>query len=105
MRAKLIKVDNTRYYNLENEKGILIGTTFEFKNDVGENLYSLSLKNCQAVELGVDLDTLVLSFYPKTEWDVEIIMGDPIGIGDKYTPDTKPMLNENGCLILKRIKE
>jgi hypothetical protein len=32
-------------------------------------------------------------------------MGDPIGIGDKYTPDTKPKLDENGCLILKRIKE
>jgi hypothetical protein len=25
----------------------------------------------------------------QTEWDVEIVMGDPIGIGDKYTPDTK----------------
>ena len=41
----------------------------------------------------------------QTEWDVEIVMGDPIGIGDKYTPDTKPKLDENGCLILKRIKE
>ena len=40
----------------------------------------------------------------QTEWEVEIVMGDPIGIGDKYTPDTKPKLDENGCLILKRIK-
>ena len=62
----------------------------------------LSLKNCQAIECCVDLDTLVLSFYPKTEWDVEIIMGDPIGIGDKYTPDTKPKLDADGCLVLKR---
>ena len=38
----------------------------------------------------------------QTEWDVEIVMGDPIGISDKYTPDTKPKLDENGCLILKR---
>ena len=41
----------------------------------------------------------------QTEWDVEIVMGDPIGIGDKYTPDTKPKLDADGCLILKRIKE
>ena len=38
----------------------------------------------------------------QTEWDVEIVMGDPIGIGDKYTPDTKPKLDADGCLILKR---
>jgi hypothetical protein len=38
----------------------------------------------------------------QTEWDVEIEMGDPIGIGDKYTPDTKSKLDEDGCLILKR---
>lgn len=37
----------------------------------------------------------------QTEWDVEIVMGNPIGIGDKYTPDTKPKLDEDGCLILK----
>ena len=38
----------------------------------------------------------------QTEWDVEIVMGDPIGIGDKYTPDTKPKLDAAGCIILKR---
>ena len=38
----------------------------------------------------------------QTEWDVEIVMGDPIGIGDKYTPDTKPKLDADGCLLLKR---
>lgn len=38
----------------------------------------------------------------QTEWNVEIVMGDPIGIGDKYTPDTKPKLDEDGFLILKR---
>jgi len=41
----------------------------------------------------------------QTEWDVEIVMGDPIGIGDKYTPDIKPKLDEDGCIILKKIKE
>ena len=38
----------------------------------------------------------------QTEWDVEIGMEDSIGIGDKYTPDTKPKLNADGCIILKR---
>jgi hypothetical protein len=46
----------------------------------------------------------IIQSLQQTEWDVEIVMGDPIGIGDKYTPDTKPKLDENGCLILKRIR-
>ena len=49
-------------------------------------------------------DELIQSLQ-QTEWDVEIEMGDPIGISDKYTPDTKPKLDENSCLILKRVKE
>ena len=98
MRAKLIKRD-VNFYSLKVD-GIVMATSNGMLVD-----YRLSLKNCQSVELGVDLDTLVLSFYPKTEWGVEIVMGDSIGIGDKYTPDTKPKLDENGCLILKRIKE
>jgi hypothetical protein len=39
----------------------------------------------------------------KLEWDVEIVMNEPIGIGDKYTPDNFPQLDADGCLILKRI--
>lgn len=58
MKAKLIKIDNT-IYNLENEKGILIGSTFEFKTDVGDNLHRLSFKNCEAIANGYDLDELV----------------------------------------------
>jgi hypothetical protein len=98
MRAKLIKREDN-FYSLKVD-GIVMATSNGMLVD-----YRLSLKNCQAIECCVGLDTLVLSFYPKTEWDVEIVMGDPIGIGDKYTPDTKPKLDENGCLILKRIKE
>ena len=51
------------------------------------------------------INKLINSRLQQTEWDVEIVMGDPIGIGDKYTPDTKPKLDADGCLILKRIKE
>jgi hypothetical protein len=38
-----------------------------------------------------------------TEIEVEIVMGDPIGITDNYTPDTFPKLDENNCLILKKL--
>ena len=39
----------------------------------------------------------------QTEWDVEIEMQPSIGLGDKYTPDNYPQLDENKYLILKRI--
>ena len=52
---------------------------------------------------GGDLaSTHIIESLQQTEFDVEIVMGDPIGIGDKYTPDTKPKLDADGCLILKR---
>ena len=99
---KLIKVgEHYDLYHRIAEENLIIG--FASTDNTFEN--KLSLKNCQEIECCVDLDALILSFYPKTEWDVEIVMGDPIGIGDKYTPDTKPKLDENGCIILKRIKE
>jgi len=37
-----------------------------------------------------------------TEIEVEIVMGDSIGISDLYTPDNKPKLDSEGCLILKK---
>ena len=53
---------------------------------------------------GGDLaSTHIIESLQQTEFDVEIVMGDPIGIGDKYTPDTKPKLDADGCLILRKI--
>jgi hypothetical protein len=95
MKAILYKRDDD-FYSLKVD-GIVMATSNGMLVD-----YRLSLKNCQAIECCVDLDTLVLSFYPKTEWDVEIEMEDSIGIGDKYTPEPKPLLDSEGCLILKR---
>jgi len=43
------------------------------------------------------------SLLQQTEIEVAIVMEDSIGIGDKYTPEPKPPLDENGCLILKKI--
>lgn len=125
MEAKLIKkVDsnngNDIYYSLI-IKEKCIGTTHNlFNKEMKENngdvfLNKLSLKNCQEIELGVDLDTLVLSFYPKTEWDVEMQMicphpEDTYVCGIQYGcdedgcnhPNQAPLLDADGCLILKR---
>ena len=157
MKAKLYKVENTFYLKV----GETILGTSSNPNLSASIRYSLSLKNCQEIELGYDLDELIdkycrgnskieddfikkgfqkalevnsdkrftfkemvdcwnkaLNFQEhketlgdhmkslqQTEFSVEIVMGDPIGISDKYTPDTKPKLDENSCLILKRIKE
>jgi hypothetical protein len=48
------------------------------------------------------LQECIKSLQQPTEIEVEIVMGDSIGIGDKYTPDNFPKLDEDGCLILKR---
>ena len=47
-------------------------------------------------------DKLDMHNQQPTEIEVEIVM-ESIGIGDKYTPDPKPKLDSEGCLILKKI--
>jgi hypothetical protein len=47
-------------------------------------------------------EKLLKSIQP-IEIEVEIVMGDSIGISDLYTPDNKPKLDSEGCLILKKI--
>lgn len=66
MKAKLIKNNSNGWvhYYLKNENGITIGTTkYPFPPELnriakskGVELVKLSLKNCQAIELGYDLD-------------------------------------------------
>ena len=51
MKGKLIKTDVN--YILEDDKGFVIASTSLKKEGL-----SLSLKNCQAIELGYDLDEL-----------------------------------------------
>jgi hypothetical protein len=53
MKGKLIKTDVN--YILEDDKGVVIAST-SLKRVEG---LSLSLKNCQAIELGYDLDELI----------------------------------------------
>jgi hypothetical protein len=162
MKAKLIKSDIQ--YRLHNEEGIVIATSLENGK--------LSIKNCQAIANGYDLDELAEKHYgvhikhghteedslqrkidfilgfvsalkilgdkkfseddlrlamhfgkfgetnnqtttigfikslQQTEWDVEIVIGTTnirYDGGSYITANPKPKLDENGCLILKRI--
>ncbi len=45
---------------------------------------------------------IIQSLQQPTEIDVEITMETSIGISDKYTPEPKPLLDKQGCLILKK---
>ena len=99
MKAKLIKKKDG-WYNLYQDN-IGIGSTHSELQG-----YKLSLKNCQAIECGYDLD----------EWEVEIEMicphpQDTYRCGLEYGcdedgcnhPNQVPYLDADGCLILKRI--
>jgi hypothetical protein len=57
MKAKLIKVDRG-YYNLEDEKGNVIGTSYEFRTSVGDFTYKLSTKKCDEIFGIIDVEKL-----------------------------------------------
>jgi hypothetical protein len=69
MKARLIKssFDGWNHYYLKNENGDTIGTTkhpflpemIQMAKGKGIELIRLSLKNCQTIELGYDLDELI----------------------------------------------
>ena len=188
MRAKIFKTNKCDYILVDStkevyEEGYVIGTSRE------SDAFRLSIKNCQMIERGYDLEELVEEIYPenniksrydlnshlserigfragfkkcleilgdkrfsekeltmlfayghqigmnsvlaiqsqhspqpmpkpdsdrlrdefiqsvqKKEWDVEVEM-EEVAIGDKYTPEPKPKLDEDGCLILRPIKK
>jgi hypothetical protein len=107
---KLIKTHDG--YILEDAKKNTIGQTFgKFKGK------KLSIKNCQEIERGYDLDELVEQEVILNEWNVEIetqrkvvstrvIGSNPKikGSGDVIKSyEAVPKLDVDGCLILKRI--
>lgn len=126
MKGKLIKSEHHGYI-LEDYKGNLLATISD-----NDSIYKLSLKNCEAVFNGYDLDEMACvwhkneyGFIPQlqvikayiagfqkalelvehrlskeTEWQVEIVMDI---CGDKVYAVPEPALDEQGCLILKRI--
>jgi hypothetical protein len=176
MKAKLIKHTEPDFYFITNQDGSTFATTDDWHFKHTKGCYKLSVKNCQVIEKGYDLENMAdlygakikgnvdfklganqgfeegflkslellgdkkftkddmikfmqfiirteelentssvsvntANYYlekfceqtQKLEWDVEIVMNEPIGIGDKYTPDNFPQLDADGCLILKRI--
>ena len=62
MEAKLIKVENTFYLK---QDGTILGTS-SYPNLSTSIRYSLSLKNCEAIANGYDLDELAESLYLKS---------------------------------------
>ena len=62
MKAKLIKVDKG-YYNLEDEKGNVLGTSYQFNSTVGDVLkYKLSKQNCDEIFGVVDVEKLAKEY-------------------------------------------
>ena len=60
MKAKLIKVDKG-YYNLEDKKGNVLGTSYQFNSSVGDVLkYKLSKQNCDEIFGVVDVEKLAI---------------------------------------------
>ena len=106
MEGKLIKTDGTYILSVNEYKDEIFAIADT--NKVHElNKHKLSLKNCEAIENGYDLDELT-----QTEWDVKIEMENSLTNGYKNQPDniigfiaeykSVPKLDEDGCLILKR---
>ena len=65
MEAKLIKVENTFYLK---QDGTILGTS-SYPNLSASIRYSLSLKNCKAIENGYDLDELADENY-QNFWNI-----------------------------------
>jgi hypothetical protein len=122
MKGKLYKTNNDTYILVDPtketyDKGYLLGTSRE--SDVNK----LFIKNCQAIERDNPTEEYILEVNgdgwddhlykgkrKQTEWDVEIEMepyhdGEFVDDGKThiFEPKWKPLLDENGCLILKRL--
>jgi hypothetical protein len=121
MKGKLIKTDVN--YLLEDDKGVVVTST-----STKEGINGLSKQNCDEIFGVVDVEKLAeesvpdgfrtiwkngfneaMELYQPTEIEVEIEMEclDPNcdGINKKGVciPGDKPKLDENGCLVLKKL--
>ncbi len=108
MVAKLCISENGNYYLVHKDKsayepGFMIGSSFErlYEND---GIYKLSLKNCEAIKNDI------IKSIKQTEWIVEIEMepyhdGNFVDDGHTHIIEVKsrPALDDDGCIILKRI--
>jgi hypothetical protein len=90
MKVRLIKmfVDGWKHYYLKNEEGRTIGSTNHpfppesllLANHYGITLQKLSYNNCEAIELGYDLNQLAEQEFP---YDFDIPLFETLGITQK----------------------
>ena len=132
MKAKLIKTVTDNYIIIDSTKefygeGYILGTT------VVSDAPRLSLKNCQAIERGYDLENMADFYGAEVKGSVDFKLGANQGFedgfqkalelmehrlsketewqvevvmdicGDRVYAVPEPALDADGCLILKRI--
>ena len=78
MEAKLIKENN--FYKLIKDNTVLVKINTNEPIDIHYSFGELSLKNCQAIELGYDLDEVILEEFP---YDFDIPLFETLGITKK----------------------
>ena len=78
MEAKLIKENN--FYKLIKDNTVLVKINTNEPIDIHYSFGELSLKNCQAIELGYDLDEVILEEFP---YDFDIPLFETLGITEK----------------------
>ena len=92
MEGKLIKVEDD--YRLLNTNNSIIGTTdLEYQQAFSDVCQKLSLKNCQAIENGYDLDELALDYY-------KLVFGNTKSYKDGFQKALE-LLGDNKELIIK----
>ena len=89
------------------ENGLFYGFTSGFNKAMELNkdklfTYNQMVSAITESSISLRLPSLIIQDLQSTEIDVEIVT-ESIGIGDKYTPEPKPLLDSEGCLILKKI--
>jgi hypothetical protein len=106
---KINFVGQTRAYKAGFNKAIELNKDKVFTIEDMERAIQFGLDGMYGYEAGEDGTTknqmkrFIQSLQQPTEIEVEIVMGDSIGISDLYTPDNNPKLDSEGCLILKRV--
>lgn len=99
MKAKLIKVND--YYNLQDEKGNVIGTSYQFKSPVGDNLHKLSKQNCDSLFGVVDVEKLAKENHPNDGYADTTLMQKGFKTGFNKAME----LNKDKMFTLEDIKK
>jgi hypothetical protein len=84
MKGKLIKIADKDYYNLEDENGVVLGTSYQFNSSMGDVLkHKLSKQNCDEIFGVVDVEKLAEEY---ADFSNDYI---PMSFGDKFNETSK----------------